>query len=72
MIRIGRIAVMMEFLHAGQERPTLLGTEEHMTAVDFITALFCQVADQMPGIPKHPQARLWPSEVVTLGLLHAL
>ena len=22
--------------------------------------------------PKHPEARLWPSEVVTLGLLHAL
>ena len=43
-----------------------------MTTVDFITALFCQVANQMPGIPKHPQASLWPSEVVTLGLLHAL
>jgi hypothetical protein len=23
-------------------------------------------------VPKHPQASLWPSEVVTLGLLHAL
>ena len=43
-----------------------------MTTVDFITALFCQVANQMPGIPKHPQASLWPSEVVPLGLLHAL
>src|SRR2546422_9728315 len=48
------------------------GTEEPMITVDFITALFCQVADQMPGIPKHPHASLWPSEVVTLGLLHAL
>jgi len=26
----------------------------------------------MPGIRKHPHATLWPSEVVTLGLLHAL
>jgi hypothetical protein len=45
---------MMEFLHAGQERATLPGTEEPMTTVDFITALFCQVADQMPGIPHKP------------------
>jgi hypothetical protein len=26
----------------------------------------------MGAIPKHPEAHLWPSEVVTLGLLHAL
>ena len=26
----------------------------------------------MHDIPKHPEAHLWPSEVVTLGLLHAL
>ena len=43
-----------------------------MTTVEFITALFCEVDDQMLAIPKHPEARLWPSEVVTLGLLHAL
>ena len=43
-----------------------------MTTIDFITDLFCQVDDHMPGIPKHPHATLWPSEVVTLGLLHAL
>ncbi len=43
-----------------------------MTTIDFITALFCQVDDHVPGIPKHPEAHLWPSEVVTLGLLHAL
>jgi hypothetical protein len=40
--------------------------------MDFITALFCQVDDQMADLPKHPHATLWPSEVVTLGLLHAL
>ena len=43
-----------------------------MTTIDFITALFCQVDDHLSGLPKHPEAPLWPSEVVTLGLLHAL
>ena len=42
------------------------------TTIDFITALFCQVDDQLSSLPKHPEAHLWPSEVVTLGLLHAL
>ena len=42
------------------------------TTSDFITALFCQVDDQLSGLPKHPEAHLWPSEVVTLGVLHAL
>ena len=43
-----------------------------MSTVDFITTLFYEVDEQMRAIPKHPEARLWPSEVVTLGLLHAL
>src|SRR2546428_10359553 len=43
-----------------------------MTTIDFISALFCQVDDHLVGIPKHPEAHLWPSEVVTLGLLNAL
>jgi hypothetical protein len=43
-----------------------------MTTLDFITAIFCQVDDHLAGLPKHPHATLWPSEVVTLGLLHAL
>src|SRR6266516_687794 len=46
--------------------------EEPMTTTDFITALFYEVAEQIGAIPKHPEAHLWPSEVVTLGLLHAL
>jgi hypothetical protein len=40
--------------------------------VEFLTALFSEVDEQMRAIPKHPEAHLWPSEVVTLGLLHAL
>ena len=43
-----------------------------MTTVDCITALFYEVDEQLRSIPKHPKAHLWPSEVVTLGLLHAL
>ena len=43
-----------------------------MTTEDLITALFYEVDEQLHTIPKHPAAHLWPSEVVTLGLLHAL
>ena len=43
-----------------------------MTTVECIVALYCQVDAHMHGLPKHPQATLWPSDVVTLGLLHAL
>src|SRR6266513_5058590 len=43
-----------------------------MMTVEFITALFCQVDDHLSGFPTHPEAHLWPSEVVTLGLLQAL
>ena len=43
-----------------------------MTTWDFIIALFYHVDEQLHDIPKHPEAHLWPSEVVTLGLLHAL
>ena len=42
------------------------------TTVECITALFYEVDEQLHAIPKHPEAHLWPSEVVTLGLLHAL
>src|SRR5262249_47402373 len=63
----------MHFLHTGGKRATLRGTEESMsTTIEFITALFCQGDDQLSGFPKHPEAHLWPSEVVTRGLLHAL
>jgi len=43
-----------------------------MATVDFITALFYRVDEAMNGIPKHPQARLYPSEVVPLSLLFVL
>src|SRR5437870_1629981 len=62
----------MDFIQAGQERKTLLGTEEPMTTMDLIIALFWRVETQMHSISKHPHATLWPSEVVPLGSLHAL
>ena len=42
-----------------------------MMTVEFITALFYEVDEQLHDIPTHPEAHLWPSEVVTVGLLHA-
>src|SRR4030095_3460884 len=69
----GLLVIVMHFLQAGSKCATLPGTEESMTAtIEFITALFCQVDDRLSGFPKHPEAHLWPREVVTLGLLHAL
>ena len=46
-----------------------------MTTEDFITELFCHVDDELTEQGKnhkHNQAKLYPSEVVTLGLLYAL
>jgi hypothetical protein len=43
-----------------------------MTTEDFIINLFCRVDDQMCDAKKHAQARLYPSEVVTMALLFAL
>ena len=42
-----------------------------MTTIDFITELSCRVEDKIDD-HKHPQAKLYPSEVVTLALLYAL
>jgi hypothetical protein len=73
IVLAGPIVMGMHFLHAGSKCATLPETEESMTTtIEFITALFYEVDEQLRAIPKHPEARLWPSEVVTLGLLHAL
>ena len=39
---------------------------------DFIVDLFCRIDDAMTDVQKHSQAKLHPSELVTLGLLFAL
>src|SRR5262252_6880124 len=43
-----------------------------MTTPDFIIALFYAVDQEMLDVPKHPEAKLSPSEVVTLALLHTI
>jgi hypothetical protein len=42
-----------------------------MTTEDFISEVFYRVDEARKAEPKHPQASLWPSEVVTLGVLFA-
>jgi hypothetical protein len=43
-----------------------------MTTIAFIPALCCEGDEQLHDMPTHPEASLWPSEVVTLGRLPAL
>src|SRR5215813_11457070 len=43
-----------------------------MTTEDFISVLFYRIDEAMKSLSKHPLASLWPSEVVTLGVLFAL
>jgi hypothetical protein len=42
-----------------------------MSTEDCIVELFVRVDDAMRDVPRHPQASLWPGEVVTLALLFA-
>src|SRR3954452_16752401 len=73
IVLVDLIVMAIHFLHTGRKHATLPGAEESMTTtIEFITALFYEVDEQLRAIPKHPEAHLWPSEVVTLGLLHAL
>ena len=43
-----------------------------MTTGELSTAFFSHIAQQMHARPPPPEAHLWPSEGVTLGLLPAL
>lgn len=43
-----------------------------MTTEEIIIHIFCAVDDQMHAVKKVPQAELYPSEVVTIGILFAL
>lgn len=43
-----------------------------MTTEDFIITLFCLVDDRMGKLEKRSDAKLYPSELVTVGLLYAL
>ena len=39
---------------------------------DFISELFYRVDAALADVPRHPQGKLWPGEVVTLAILYAL
>jgi len=43
-----------------------------MTTEDIIIHIFCLVATSLPDIPRHSQAKLYPSELVTVGILFSL
>lgn len=43
-----------------------------MTTEELIIAIFIEVDDSLPKLQKHPQAKLYPSELVTIGILFAL
>lgn len=43
-----------------------------MTTEDIISHIFYQVDERLPPLVKHPQAKLYPSELVTIGILFAL
>lgn len=43
-----------------------------MSTEDIILHIFCLVDDALPALPKHVQAKLYPSELVTIGILFAL
>jgi hypothetical protein len=43
-----------------------------MTTTDLIILIFCYVDDRMQDVGKHPQAKLYGSELVTIGVLYAL
>jgi hypothetical protein len=43
-----------------------------MTTDDIILHIFYLVATSLPDRPRHPQAKLYPSELVTIGILFAL
>ena len=43
-----------------------------MTTGDIIIHIFYLVATSLPEIPRHSQAKLYPSELVTIGTLFAL
>ena len=43
-----------------------------MPAEDFTLALFCRIDDELRDVPKPKLAHLYPSEVVTVGVLQVL
>jgi hypothetical protein len=72
IVLTGLIVMVMHFLHTGRKRHPLPGTEERMITLDFITALFYEIDEQIGAIPKHPEAHLWPSLAFTMAAFNVL
>src|SRR2546422_3339292 len=53
-------------------KPLSAERSNFMTTEDIILQIFCIVDDEMNEMPKHSQAKLYPSELVTIGILLAL
>ena len=61
-------------------RTQTIGVQAHREAVhdylsmttEDITHIFCQGDERLPPLPKHPRAKLYPSELVTTLVLYAL
>ena len=49
-----------------------VGKDRVVTTEEIIIRIFCLVDDQLYDVPKVPQAKLYPSEIVTIGILFAL
>jgi len=43
-----------------------------MTTLDLVTEVFCRIDEAMQDVPKHAQAALYPSAVVTLAFMFAI
>jgi hypothetical protein len=63
--------VTISSLNAEVAKPPAEG-DKIVTTQDFIIELFFRIDEQLGQVPKHAQATLYPSEVVTLALLFAL
>src|SRR4029434_3534535 len=60
IVLTGPIVMVMPFLHTGRKRaPLLPETEEPMTTIDFITALFYEVDDELPSTTHNPTRHLF-------------
>jgi hypothetical protein len=46
--------------------------EQRLCTEEFIIDLFCRIDRAMIEVTKHPQAKLWPSELTTLAILFVL
>ena len=56
IVLAGLLVMGMHFLQAGCKRATRRGTEEPMITMEFITALFSEVDEQLGALPTHPEA----------------